>query len=113
MPTATDDHVVVHHHAERGRGFFDVLGYRDVGLRRGRVARGVIVHQDQGCGAEIKCALDDLARVDRRVVDGAALLHATSASEASLVIASSFPRAMGSSLRLPDVITSGRSPRIR
>src|SRR5439155_19030967 len=74
MAVAPDDDMVVQYHAERGRCSFDVLGYGDVGLRRGWVARGVVVHQDQCRGAEIERALDDLARVDRRMVDRAALL---------------------------------------
>ena len=44
MAMAPDDYMVVQYHAERGRGFFDVLGHGDVGLGRGRVPRGVIVH---------------------------------------------------------------------
>jgi hypothetical protein len=74
MAIATDDHVVVQYDAERSRGFLDVLRDGDVGLGRGRVARGVVVHQDHRSGAEIERALDYLARVDRRMVDRAALL---------------------------------------
>ena len=32
MAIAPDDYMVVQYHAERGRGFFDVLGHGDVGL---------------------------------------------------------------------------------
>ncbi len=46
----------------------------DVGLGRGRVARGVVTHQDQRRRAQLQRAFDHLAGVDRRVVDGAALL---------------------------------------
>src|SRR5882757_8217868 len=74
VAVAPDDQMVVQDHAECRRGFFDVLGYSDVGLGRGRVAGGVVVQQDQRRGAEIERALDDLARVDRGVVDRAALL---------------------------------------
>jgi phosphate transport system substrate-binding protein len=41
--------------------------------RRGRrVARGVVVHEDQRRGVEFQRALDHLARVDRHMIDGAA-----------------------------------------
>ena len=53
MAVAADDDVVVQYHAERGGGFLDILGHGDVGLRRGRIARGMIVHQDQRRGARL------------------------------------------------------------
>ena len=46
MAVAADDQMVVQDDAEGRRGFLDVLGHRDVGLGRGRVARGVVVQQD-------------------------------------------------------------------
>ena len=46
MPAAADDQVVVHGDAERLGGADDVAGHRDVGLRRRRIARRVVVHQD-------------------------------------------------------------------
>jgi hypothetical protein len=69
VAVAGDDQVVVQDDPERGGGLLDVLGHRDVGFGRGRVARGVVVHQDQYGGAELERALDNLARVDRGVVD--------------------------------------------
>jgi hypothetical protein len=74
MPATADDDVVVHGDAERLGGADDVLGDGDVGLRGGRVARGVVVHQDERRGAQLQRALDHLAGIDRRVVDSAALL---------------------------------------
>src|SRR6516162_3147851 len=74
VPAAADDQVVVHGHAERRGGSDDVLGDGDVRLGGGRVARGMVVHQDQRRGLELECALDHLARIDRRVVDRPALL---------------------------------------
>ena len=74
MAIAPNDQMVVQDHAECGGGFLDVLGYGDVGLGRGRVAGGMVVQQNQCRGAEIERTLDDLARVDRCVVDRAALL---------------------------------------
>jgi len=46
----------------------------DVGLRRRRVAGGVVVDHDDRRGAEGEGALHHLARIDRRVIDGAAML---------------------------------------
>ena len=74
MPAAADDDVVVHGDAERACRLDDVAGDGDVGLGRGRVARGMVVHQDQGRGLQFEGALDDLAGVDRGVIDGAPLL---------------------------------------
>src|SRR5204863_72548 len=52
----------------------DLSGHRDVRLRGGRVARGMVVHQDQGRRLQLERALDDLAGIDRRVIDRTALL---------------------------------------
>ena len=67
--------VIVHGDAEIFRGFDDLFGHLDIGLRRRGVAGGVVVHQDDGGGRQLQRALDDLAHIDRRVVDGAFLLH--------------------------------------
>ena len=45
MPVLADDDVVVHGDAERARDVDNGLGHLDVGLRRGRIAGGVVVHQ--------------------------------------------------------------------
>jgi hypothetical protein len=45
MPVLADDDVVVHGDAERGGDVDDRLGHLDVGLRRRRIAGGVIVHE--------------------------------------------------------------------
>ena len=66
--------VVVHGNAERFCDVDDRFGHLDVGLRRGRIAGRVIVHQDQRARRQFQRALDHLARIDRRVVDGAGLL---------------------------------------
>jgi hypothetical protein len=76
VAVAADDEMVVQDDPERGGGLLDVLGHGDVGCGRGRVARGVVVHQDQRCGAELERALDDLARVDWGVVDWVGALTA-------------------------------------
>ena len=43
MSVPADDDVVVHGNAERGRDIDDRLGHLDVGLRRRRIAGGVVV----------------------------------------------------------------------
>ena len=68
MPSA-DDQMVVHGHAERGGGFDDLLSHRDIRLRRCRVARGMVVHQDQSGRAEFERTFDHLAGINRRMVD--------------------------------------------
>ena len=69
---AADDQAVMHGHTERLGGLDDVSGDGDVRLGRGGIARGVVVHQDQRRGLQLERSLDDLAGIDRRVVDGPA-----------------------------------------
>jgi hypothetical protein len=45
MPVLADDDVVVHGNAERGGDIDDRPGHLDIGLRRRRVAGGMIVHE--------------------------------------------------------------------
>ena len=47
----------------------------DVAARGRRIAARMVVHQDERARAELERALDHFARIDRRVVDGALLLH--------------------------------------
>ena len=51
-----------------------VAGHLDVGARGRRVAGGMVVDQDHRGRRQLERALDHLARIDRRVVDGAGLL---------------------------------------
>jgi hypothetical protein len=44
MPVLADDDVVVDGNAERGGDLDDRLGHMDIGLRRRRIAGGVVVH---------------------------------------------------------------------
>ena len=74
MPAAADDDVVVYRDPERFGGCHDFLGDGDIRLGRGRIARGVVVHQDQRRGAKLQGSLDHLTDVDRGVIDRAALL---------------------------------------
>jgi hypothetical protein len=43
MPVLADDDVVVHGNAKRAGDADDRLGHLDIGLRRGRIAGGVVV----------------------------------------------------------------------
>ena len=45
MSVFADDDVVVHGNAERGRDIDDRLGHLDIGLRRRRVAGGMVVQE--------------------------------------------------------------------
>src|ERR1700730_4669580 len=74
VPSAADDQVIVHGHAERLGGFDDIFGDGDVRLGRSRVARGVVVHQDQRRGLEFERPLDHFAGIDRCVIYRSALL---------------------------------------
>jgi hypothetical protein len=74
MPLLANDDVVMHRNAERLRHLDDLPGHLDVGAGRARVAGGVVVDQDHRGRREFERALDDLAGVDRGVVDGADLL---------------------------------------
>jgi hypothetical protein len=44
MPVLADDDVVVHGNAERTGDIDDRAGHLDIGLRRRRIAGGVVVH---------------------------------------------------------------------
>jgi hypothetical protein len=74
-----DDDVVVDHDAERfgGDDDDDLLGHLDIGAGRGGIgiARGVVVHQNDGRGGELQRPLHHLADIGGRVVDSAASLH--------------------------------------
>src|SRR6266536_4348104 len=71
---AADDDVVVQGNPERAGGFDDLLGHLHVGARGARIAGGMVVHEDERARRELERALDHLAGLDRRVVDGADLL---------------------------------------
>ena len=46
MPVLADDEVIVNRDAERARDRDDRFRHLNIGLRGRRIARGVIVHQD-------------------------------------------------------------------
>src|SRR5205085_8429108 len=71
---AADDDVIVERNAERAGGLDDLFGHFDVGARRARVAGRMVVYQDHRGRGDFERALDDLAGIDRRVIDGPDLL---------------------------------------
>lgn len=56
---------------QRLAGFGDLSGHRKVRVRGRGVTRGMIVDKDEGACVQFQCPLDDFARVDRDVIDGA------------------------------------------
>ena len=67
--------MIVQSDLERLGGRRDLARHVDIGARGRGIAARMIVHQDDGRGAELQRALDDLARIDRRVIDRALALH--------------------------------------
>src|ERR1700680_3997257 len=68
MAAAADDEVIMHSDTERRRGLDDVLSHRDVRDGWGRIAGGMVVHQNQCRCAEVESPSDYLARINRRMV---------------------------------------------
>ena len=64
MPVAADNQVIMQRDAKCVGSRLDFLGHGYIGGRRGRIARGVIVHQDQRRRVEFERALDYFARID-------------------------------------------------
>jgi hypothetical protein len=73
-PRAVHD-IVVDGDLEPRGGFGDFARHFDIGTAGRRVAARMVVRQDDGRGAKFQCALDDLARIDGRVIDRAPALH--------------------------------------
>ncbi len=70
-----DDDVIMHLHGHTAGGGDNLPGHFNIGLRRGGVATGVIMQQnDRGCGM-FKRAFYHLARINGRVIYRAALHH--------------------------------------
>jgi hypothetical protein len=66
--------MIMHRDPKRCGDLDDRARHVDVGGRRGRIAGGVIMHKDDRGRGELERALDHLAWIDRRVVDGTDLL---------------------------------------
>ena len=75
MALLADDDVVVDHDPERLGRAHDLLGHLDIGLWRGGVARGVVMHEHDGGCRQLQRPLHHLAHIDRGVIDGARLPH--------------------------------------
>ena len=75
MPVLADDHVVVHRDAQHLARADDGFGHFNVGVGWCRVAGRVVVGDYDCARAQLESALDDFARVDRRMVDGALLVQ--------------------------------------
>ena len=75
MAFLADDDVVVDGNAERLGDLDNGLRHLNVGTRRSRIARQMVVHESDGGRGEFERALNHLAQIDRRVVDGADLLQ--------------------------------------
>ncbi len=67
--------MVVHGEVQGAAGQGHLAGYLHVGLRRRRIAGGVVVHQDHRRGGELQRPAGHLARIDRRMIDGALVHH--------------------------------------
>ena len=74
MAFLADDDVIVHRDSEWPRNIDDRLRHLDIGMRWRGVSGRMIVHEDQGRGGQLQRAFDHLARINRRVIDGADLL---------------------------------------
>ena len=67
----THDDVVMQRQTEIPAPLLDLLGHAEIGLRRRRIARRVVVDQDQGAGVQHQRPLYHLTRIDRDVVNRA------------------------------------------
>ena len=66
---APDDQVVMDTDVHRPCRIHDQLCHLDIGRGWRRIPARVIVHEDQGRGLQFKRSLQDLARINRRMVD--------------------------------------------
>lgn len=71
LRSGTDDDVVVQSQAEIPAPLVDLLGHAEIGFRGRRIARGVVVDQDQGACVQHQRPLDHLAWIDRDMIDRA------------------------------------------
>ena len=74
MAVAANNDVVMQHHTERLGDVGNFACHFDIGLRWRGVARGVIMHKDQRRCIELKRSAHHFARIDRRMINRAALL---------------------------------------
>lgn len=74
MAFSADDDVVVHDYPDRFGGTPNLSRHIDIGSRWRRIARGVIVHEDNGRRIEFESPFDDLPWIGGHVVNGSAAL---------------------------------------
>ena len=75
MTILADDDVIMHDDTHLGTDIGDGSGHVDIGFGRGRVAGRVIMREDDATGGKLQRPRDDLARIDRRMIDGPDLLY--------------------------------------
>ena len=85
MAFTANDNMVVNGDAEGCGACDDLLRHVDVGTRRRRVARRVVVHENDCRCRQLQRALHHLAHVDRGMVDGAVALHLVGDEAVALV----------------------------
>ena len=67
--------MVVNGDPQRPRRLHDLAGHVDVRRRGRRIAAGVVMDEDDRAGVQLQGAADDLARLDRGMVDRAPVHH--------------------------------------
>ena len=85
MPVLADDEVIVDRNAERPSHRDDRFRHLNVGGRRRRITRWVIVHEDYCGRGKLERAFDHFARIDRGVIDRAGLLYFIGDKQIALV----------------------------
>src|SRR5689334_25431981 len=75
MTAAADDEMIVNRNVQGFCGVGDFARHVDVGAAGRRVAARMIVHQNYRRSAELERTVDDLARIDGRMIDRAARQH--------------------------------------
>ena len=71
MVWLADDNVVKHLNLQELAGPDEVSGYFDVGFRRSRISRGMVVRQDEGGGGANACQPKHLSRMHQECIQGA------------------------------------------
>ncbi len=74
MPCLSDNDVIMDVDAERFGDIDDLAGHGDIGLGGGWIARGVIVHEDEGTCREFKRPFHHFTWINRRMIDRSGLL---------------------------------------
>ena len=75
MAAAADHDVIMDRNAELLSCVDDAPCHFDIGERRCRIARRMIVDEHDGACRKLERPLDHLARIDRGVIDSSLLLH--------------------------------------